>query len=82
MSRGHLVQTAPGRAEGVRVGTRTAAVSQHSSQHGAGITSLHPRHCLREAGGLLFCKENPEAEGGRVPVPRPPHSWWAERPSV
>lgn len=26
MSRGHLVQTAPGRAEGVRVGTRTAAV--------------------------------------------------------
>lgn len=26
MSQGHLIRTAPGRAEGVRVGTRTAAV--------------------------------------------------------
>lgn len=72
MSRGHLVRTAPNRAEGESWRKNSSKYSQHSSQHDAGITSLHPRLCLREAGELLFCNEDPKAEGGQVPVPRPP----------
>lgn len=82
MSQGHLIRTAPGRAEDVRVGTRTAAVLTAQLPTRRRHYHLASSPLPQGGWGLLFCNENPEAEGGQVPVPRPPHSWWAERPRV